>query len=67
MEMQDANSGMSCHYGVDEDGALTQYIDDTDTAFHAGVIDAPDWRLLKAGVNPNYYTIGITAARHGHA
>lgn len=62
MEMQDANSGMSCHYGIDESGAVVQFVDDTDTAFHAGVVEEPNWRLLKPGVNPNYYTVAITAA-----
>src|SRR5258708_18197834 len=30
-----------------------------DTAFHAGVLVNPTWTLLRPGVNPNSYTIGV--------
>lgn len=32
------------------------------TAWHAGNVFAPTWPLLKKGVNPNLYTIGISLA-----
>ena len=55
----DPKSSVSAHYGVGEGGALHQYVKETDTAFHAGTVDHPSWPLLKPGVNPNYYTIGV--------
>ncbi len=36
-----------------------QYVDENDTAFHAGIVVNPTWSLLKPGVNPNFYTCGI--------
>src|SRR6202034_4455546 len=41
-----------------------QFVEEQDTAWHAGGITAPSWRLIKKVgnsiyVNPNYYTIGI--------
>ena len=55
----DPRAKVSAHYGVGKDGTLHQYVKEVDTAFHAGTIVAPTWNLLKAGVNPNFYTIGI--------
>jgi len=52
-------SGVSAHYGVGTDGEVHQYVADGDTAWHAGYVVGPSWRLIKPGVNPNYYTIGI--------
>ena len=54
------DSKVSAHYGVGRGGELHQYVDEGDTAWHAGrkSADAP-WPLLKPRVNPNYYTIGI--------
>lgn len=49
----------SAHYGVGRTGEVHQYVSETDTAFHAGVVVDPTWRLLKPGGNPNAYTIGI--------
>jgi len=49
----------SAHYGISKDGVIHQYVDEHDTAFHAGVVVNPKWALLKKGVNPNLYTIGI--------
>ena len=40
-------------------GVIHQYVDENDTAFHAGVVVNPTWPLMKPGVNPNFYTIGI--------
>jgi N-acetylmuramoyl-L-alanine amidase len=55
----DVNSKVSAHYGVGKAGAVHQYVKETDTAQHAGVIVRPTWRLLKPRTNPNFYTIGI--------
>jgi N-acetyl-anhydromuramyl-L-alanine amidase AmpD len=39
--------------------AVHQFVDEADTAFHAGTVVRPTWRLLQPRVNPNLYTIGI--------
>jgi N-acetylmuramoyl-L-alanine amidase len=49
----------SAHYGISRDGEVHQYVDERDTAFHAGIVVNPTWELLKPRVNPNFYTIGI--------
>jgi N-acetyl-anhydromuramyl-L-alanine amidase AmpD len=53
-------SKVSAHYGVGKHGEVHQYVRESDSAWHAGrkSADAP-WQLLKPGVNPNYYTVGI--------
>ncbi len=53
------DSHKSAHYGVNRCGEIHQYVDENDTAFHAGIVVNPTWPLLKARVNPNFYTIGI--------
>jgi N-acetyl-anhydromuramyl-L-alanine amidase AmpD len=50
---------VSAHYCVGKRGEIHQYVRESDTAFHAGNPVNPVWRLLKDGVNPNDYTIGI--------
>jgi N-acetylmuramoyl-L-alanine amidase len=55
----DPRSGVSAHYGVGRNGVVHQYVREMDTAFHAGTVVGPTWPLLKPGVNPNYYTIGV--------
>lgn len=56
----DATSQTSAHYAISLTGEVHQYVDESDTAFHAGVVVLPDWKLLKRnGANPNFYTIGI--------
>ena len=61
----DPGSRVSAHYCVSKTGDIHQYVDEKDTAFHAGNIDRPDWSGLKPGatpgsfINPNFYTIGI--------
>jgi hypothetical protein len=55
----DPVSSVSAHYGVGKGGAIHQYVQEADTAFHAGIVDRPSWPLIKPGVNPNLYTIGI--------
>jgi len=49
----------SAHYGISFVGEVHQYVDENDTAFHAGIVINPTWALLKPRVNPNFYTIGI--------
>ena len=52
-------SKVSAHYGVGRDGTVHQYVQETDTAFHAGIVDRPSWPLIRPNVNPNFHTIGI--------
>lgn len=53
-------SQVSAHFGIGKNGEVHQYVKEEDTAWHAGRIDAPSWKLIKpASVNPNLYTIGI--------
>jgi N-acetylmuramoyl-L-alanine amidase len=52
-------SKVSAHYGVGRDGTIHQYVSETDTAFHAGRRSKPTWGMIKDGINPNLYTIGI--------
>src|SRR5207244_1995205 len=49
----------SAHYAVASDGSVHQYVEEADTAFHAGVVVNPTWQLIKPGRNPNFYVIGI--------
>ena len=48
----------SAHYLVCKDGSIYQLVKDTDTAYHAGIVNKPNWSLYD-GTNPNRYTIGI--------
>lgn len=52
-------SKVSAHYMVSRDGTIWQFVKLEDTAWHAGGVASPTWKLLKPGVNPNLYTIGI--------
>jgi N-acetylmuramoyl-L-alanine amidase len=58
----DPSTQKSAHYGISTVGEVHQYVDESDTAFHAGIVVRPQWQLLKPGVNPNFYTIGIEHA-----
>lgn len=49
----------SAHYGISRAGDVHQYVKESDTAFHAGVVVNPTWSLIKPRINPNFYTIGI--------
>ncbi len=55
----DPKASVSAHYGIGKNGAIHQYVLETDTAFHAGRRSTPTWSLIKDDVNPNLYTIGI--------
>jgi len=56
---RDPTTQKSAHYGISKAGVVHQYVDENDTAFHAGIVVNPTWDLLKPGVNPNLYTCGI--------
>ncbi|MEN9614008.1 MAG: hypothetical protein RLZZ347_315 [Candidatus Parcubacteria bacterium] len=55
----DHNSQVSAHYGIGKLGEVHQYVQENDTAWHAGRVDAPVWKLIRPNINPNLYTIGI--------
>ena len=52
-------SSVSSHYGIGKSGEIHQYVKEEDQAWHAGKVISPQWSLLKPGVNPNLYTVGI--------
>lgn len=53
------SSQVSAHYGIGRIGEVHQYVKEEDTAWHAGRVDAPVWKLIRPNINPNLYTIGI--------
>src|SRR5258708_2941336 len=59
MTFRDPRSSVSAHYGVGKSGRVHQFVEETDTAFHAGTVVEPTWRLIDPNVNPNLYTVGI--------
>lgn len=52
-------SQVSSHYMIGKNGEIWQFVSDEDTAWHAGGVSNASWSKLKAGINPNLYTIGI--------
>lgn len=56
--MQNPLAKASAHYLVTRKGEIYQLVREEDTAYHAGVVNKPNWALYD-GSNPNYYTIGI--------
>jgi len=54
---------VSAHYSISKAGSVHQYVDETDTAFHAGRIQQPTAPLKRKADgsfwNPNLYTVGI--------
>ncbi len=52
-------SQVSAHYGIGRNGEVHQYVQENDSAWHAGRIDAPVWKFIRPNINPNLYTIGI--------
>ena len=54
-----SESKVSAHYGVGVGGEIHQYVREDDTAWHAGVVKNPTFKLYKPSINPNLYTIGI--------
>jgi N-acetyl-anhydromuramyl-L-alanine amidase AmpD len=59
IRIRDPTTQKSAHYGISRAGIVHQYVQETDTAFHAGIVVRATWTLLKPKVNPNFYTIGI--------
>lgn len=51
----------SAHYGISRTGEIVRYVDEDDTAFHAGVVDRPSAPIIieRKGHNPNSFSIGI--------
>lgn len=54
-------SNVSAHYMVRKDGVIVQFVDENDTAWHAGRVSAPTAALVidRSPANPNGYSIGI--------
>jgi N-acetylmuramoyl-L-alanine amidase len=54
---------VSAHYSISRTGEIHHYVQEYDTAFHAGKLVNPSWPGLKRSngsyVNPNLYSIGI--------
>ena len=48
----------SSHYLVTKAGGIYQLVKDEDTAWHAGIVNRPNWSFYD-GTNPNAYTLGI--------
>lgn len=57
----DPAAHVSAHYGVGQDGRVHQYVAETDTAYHAGIVVNPTAPIVQGRphTNPNYYSIGI--------
>lgn len=55
------NSKASAHYGISKEGEIVQYVDEDDTAWHAGRVNKPTHPLVldRMPDSPNLYTIGI--------
>jgi N-acetylmuramoyl-L-alanine amidase len=59
LTFRDPRSSVAAHYGVGKSGSVHQFVQETDTAFHAGIVVRPTWKLIDPAVNPNFYTVGI--------
>jgi N-acetyl-anhydromuramyl-L-alanine amidase AmpD len=59
LTFRDPRSAVSAHYGVGKSGRVHQFVEEDDTAFHAGTVVEPTWRLIDPNANPNLYTVGI--------
>jgi N-acetylmuramoyl-L-alanine amidase len=55
------SADVSAHYMVRKDGVVVQFVDEADTAWHAGRVVEPtaDLVIERQGWNPNGYSIGI--------
>jgi N-acetylmuramoyl-L-alanine amidase len=51
-------SGVSAHYLVGLDGRVAQFVEEADTARHAGRVSNPTATIYD-GTDPNLYTVGI--------
>lgn len=61
---QKVESGVSSHYVVSLEGEITQMVEESRSAYHAGILDRPSAQMVKDNgtTNPNLYTIGIENA-----
>jgi N-acetyl-anhydromuramyl-L-alanine amidase AmpD len=59
---------VSAHYMIRKDGVIVQFVDEEDTAWHAGRVVNPTAKLVieRHGWNPNGYSIGIEHEGDGH-
>jgi N-acetyl-anhydromuramyl-L-alanine amidase AmpD len=64
---QGAKPPESAHYGIGKNGAVHHYVLQQDTAWHAGIVTSPSWKLIKTldaskhtYIDSNLYTFGIT-------
>lgn len=57
----DPRADVSAHYLVTKAGAIDQFVDENDTAFHNGRVSSPTAPLVLArpNINPNVWSIGI--------
>ncbi len=55
---------VSSHYGIGFSGEIHQYVQEADEAYSQGNVRKPSAKLLKPGVNPNYYCISIENEGH---
>lgn len=57
----DPASQVSAHYSVSNTGEIWQFVQEENTAWHAGIVRYPTSALVlsRLGVNPNAYSIGI--------
>lgn len=56
--MQNPKAQASAHYLITKAGKILQLVKEGDTAWHAGAVNRPNWKLYD-GTNPNRYTLGI--------
>jgi N-acetyl-anhydromuramyl-L-alanine amidase AmpD len=69
---KNCQSKVSAHYGIGKNGEVHQYVQETDSAWHAGRVNAPMWSLIKPTgtglyISPNFYTIGIEHEGNGQS
>jgi N-acetylmuramoyl-L-alanine amidase CwlA len=64
----DPRADVSAHYLVNKNGTIDQFVDERDTAQHNGFVDRPTAPLvlLRPGVNPNVWSIGIEHEGRGN-
>jgi hypothetical protein len=64
----DPAANVSAHYMVTKLGAIDQFVDENDTAYHNGRVDHPTAPLVleRPNVNPNAWAIGIEHEGTGH-
>jgi N-acetylmuramoyl-L-alanine amidase len=57
--LMNPKSQVSAHFLTKRDGYIEPLVKVENTAWHCGIVKNCKWPGLKAGVNPNLYTIGI--------